>query len=144
MIYEENLKIILQEIDQATNKQRQLRHAYSDLVATFEYFGNQYGERLGLPNNTNYQNLKNARKAFKKYGIDIYSELSDIEKINIKQVFQKRHAFQHHRGKVTLEYIREFPQKNLTKGENLELIEEEFKSAVKVLSKIINRIIKTA
>lgn len=144
MIYEENLKIVLKEIENTNNKQRQLRHAYDDLVSTFEYFGKQYGDKLGAAKNTNYQNLTNTRKALKKFQIDIYEGLKPDEKLTIKKVFLKKHAFQHHRGKITEEYIRAFPQEKLTLTDNLELNDQEFKDAVTVLRKMIDQIVKTA
>lgn len=142
MIYEENLKIILKEIDISTNQERQLRHAYNDLVSTFERFANQYGDKLGVAEKTSYQDLKNARKAFKKFGIDIYEGLDADEKKTIKLIFHKRHVYQHNDGKVNTKLLKEFPSETFEVGQQVQLDRSEFIEGVEVLKKVIKNILQ--
>ncbi|MBK6965081.1 MAG: hypothetical protein IPH20_14370 [Bacteroidales bacterium] len=46
MIYEANLQIILNEVRNSNNPQRALRHAYGDLVTTFELIVKKVSEKI--------------------------------------------------------------------------------------------------
>ncbi|MEQ9403195.1 MAG: hypothetical protein RIM99_06410 [Cyclobacteriaceae bacterium] len=143
MIYEENLKIILKEIEESDNMIRQLRHAYNDLVSTFERFGKQYGDKLGIAKGTNYQDLKNVVRAFKKFDIDIYEGISLEEKLIIKKIFQKRHVLQHNAGRINEKFQKQFPEEEFQLGEQVPLDKNEFICGAEVLKKVINNILKS-
>lgn len=139
LIYEANLDLILQEIDNSSNVNRSLRHAYNDFVATFESYCKRTSEKHKL-GSVNFQNLKNTRKLFKKNGIDIYKGLSDLEKTSIKRVFEKRHAYQHSNGIITQEFIKNVPQDSKLLDTIATLSRDEFSNAVNVLKKMLKNI----
>lgn len=64
MIYEANLKIILNEINNSNNPKRYLRHAYKDLVTTFELYCKRVS-RIHQLGEARFQNLLNTKKFFK-------------------------------------------------------------------------------
>lgn len=136
MIYEANLSILLQEIDNSNNPNRSLRHAYNDLVSTFESYCKRVSERhnIGV---VNFQNLKNTKDHFKKEGLNIYEGISDVEKTNIKRVFEKRHAYQHSKGYITNEYVRNIPEDVKLIGTLAALSRVEFTEGVEILKKVL-------
>lgn len=140
LLYEENFKIIQKEILESKNPNRQLRHAYNDLVTAFENFARQYALKYNLPSNTNFQNLKNTRKVFKKIGIDIFHKISETEKLTIRRCFSKRHA-QHQGGIVTEQYIKEIPEDDKLLNEKVTLSNEELEEGVRVLRKMVDQIL---
>lgn len=138
-IYDANLTIIKRDIDKAENKQGALRHAYGDIVSTFEDFCKKYAE---IGTNINFQNLRNAKKYYKKnFSFDIYESLSDEEKTKIKRVFMKRHVYIHAKGIVTEEFIKEVPQDSKLLGKQAELTLDELSTGAQILRKIINNIV---
>lgn len=138
-IYDANLAIIQRDIENAENKQGALRHAYGDIVSTFEDFCKKYAEKGAV---VNFQNLRSAKKYFKKYkNFDIYEDLTDDEKTKIKRVFMKRHVYIHAKGLITDEFIKEVPQDAKLLGQQANLSVEEFKIGAEILRKIINNIV---
>jgi Zn finger protein HypA/HybF involved in hydrogenase expression len=136
LIYETNLQIIIQEINNASDKTRALRHAYNDLVSTFEGYCKHVAKRNGLES-TNFQNLKSTKELFKKYQLDIYKDISETEKTTIKRVFEKRHAYQHAQGQITDKYIQNIPQDRHLLDTKAELSVSELTEGVDVLKKIL-------
>jgi hypothetical protein len=139
LIYEANLKILLQEIDNSNNPNRTLRHAYNDLVSTFESYCKRVSERhnLGV---VNFQNLKNTKEHFKKDSLNIYEGISDVEKTKIKRVFEKRHAYQHAKGNITAEYIKNIPEDAKLINTLADLSRTEFTDGVEILKKVFRTI----
>lgn len=136
LIYETNLQIIIQEINNSSDKTRALRHAYNDVVSTFEGYCKLVVKRHGL-DSTNFQNLKSTKELFKKYQLDIYTNISETEKISIKRVFEKRHAYQHAQGQITEKYIQNIPQDKALLGSKAELSISELTEGIRVLKKIL-------
>jgi Zn finger protein HypA/HybF involved in hydrogenase expression len=139
LIYEANLDLLLQEIELSNNKKRALRHLYDDLVSTFENYCKKVSNKYNL-GNTNFQNLRSVKELFKKHGVNIFYDVSDKEKIDIKRVFEKRHAYQHAAGKITEKYIKNVPQDYHLIGTSAELDQEEFTNAINILKKITRNI----
>lgn len=136
LIYETNLQIIIQEINSASDKTRALRHAYNDVVSTFEGYCKLVAKRSGLED-TNFQNLTSTKKLFKKYQLDIYRDISESEKTTIKRVFEKRHAYQHAQGLITEKYIQNIPQDKKLLDTKAQLSVSELTEGIDVLKKIL-------
>jgi len=139
MIYEANLKIILSEINSSSNPRRALRHAYKDLVTTFELYCKRVS-RIYKLGEARFQNLKDTKKFFKKHELDIYHEISHAEKIVIKRIFEKRHAYEHGSGEITAKYIKNVPEDSRLLGEIAKLSIEEFSEGVEIIKKVIENI----
>lgn len=140
-IYDANLAILEREIDSATNKQRALRHAYNDLVSTFESFCKKYSPESA---NVNFQNLRNAKQHFKKQnGIDIYEGLNEEIKVKIKRVFMKRHVYMHSEGVISDQYVKDIPADAKLLGQKAVLSKKELLEGADILRKIINNIVST-
>jgi plasmid stabilization system protein ParE len=142
MIYDANIKIIKQEIDLSDNPNRALRHAYKDLVSTFEFYCKNTAKKLEL-GNINFQEIKGTRKFFRKskYKIDIYSDITERGKIDVKRVFQKRHAYEHHNGEISERYIKELPEDRNLLGQKADLSYSEFENGAKIVRKMLQPIV---
>lgn len=139
MIYEANLRIIINEVGNSTNPQRALRHAYGDLVTTFELYCKKVSKKYNL-GSANFQNLKNTKDFFKKFDVDIYEGIEYSEKVTIKRIFEKRHAYEHGSGEITESYIKNVPEDSKKIGQKAELSQDEFLSGVLIIKKIIKNI----
>jgi Zn finger protein HypA/HybF involved in hydrogenase expression len=139
LIYEANLNQLIQEIDTSKNSSRSLRHAYNDLVSTFEAYCKKVASKNNL-GSTNFQNLKDTKDLFKESGLDIYSEINYDEKIQLKRVFEKRHSFQHSNGKITEKYTRNVPEDSKLLNTIAVLSKEEFLEGIVVMKKILKNI----
>lgn len=135
-IYETNLQIIIQEINNLPDKTRALRHAYNDVVSTFEAYCKLVVNRNGL-DTSNFQNLKSTKELFKKYQLDIYKEITENEKVTIKRIFEKRHAYQHAQGQITEKYIQNIPQDRHLLDTKAELSISELTEGIEILKKIL-------
>ena len=110
LLYDANLAIIRAEIASASDPQRSLRHAYADLVSTFEIFCRKEAARRGVAP-ARFQNLESARAAFQAArGIDIMSPLSASSHLALRRAFQKRHTFEHNGGVVDDKYVKAVPE----------------------------------
>jgi len=139
MIYDTNISIILNEIDKTPDKNRALRHAYNELVSTFEDFCKK---RNKTKKKYNFQNLESAGKFFKNaYNINFFEGLKKSEILTIKRLFQKRHICQHNKCIIDQKYIDIIPEDTALLGQKADLNIKEFISATKVLKKIILKII---
>jgi len=128
-IYDANWAIIKQSIATATDKTRQLRHAYSDLVSTFEAFCQRKAQRL-TSDTGNFQVLSDARKFFKKHAnIDILALLSQVQLLTLRRVFQKRHVCIHAGGIITARYTKKIPEDSKLLGTEVVLSESELEEA---------------
>jgi Zn finger protein HypA/HybF involved in hydrogenase expression len=140
-IYDANLALIKKEIENDTDNNRALRHAYSDLVSTFELFCKKKSKLL-TDNITRFQMLFEARSFFKKLiTIDILEELSIDELLNLRRVFQKRHAYEHNTGIIDERYVKEIPEDKGLLGTKAELTIKEFESAAQALRKAIDKLL---
>lgn len=135
-IYETNLQIIIQEINNSPDQARALRHAYNDVVSTFEGYCNLVAKRNELES-TNFQNLKSTKELFKKYQLNIYSDISETEKVTVKRIFEKRHVYQHAQGQITEKYIQNIPQDRHLLNTKAELSISELTEGIDVLKKIL-------
>ncbi len=139
LIYETNLQIILNEIENSSNPKRQLRHAYKDLVTTFEL----YCKRISKINDlgtANFQNLLNVKKFFKKQNVEIYAGIDYSEKLILKRIFEKRHAYEHSTGEITERYIKNVPEDSKLIGQIAVLSTDEFTNGIKIIKKVIKNI----
>lgn len=129
LIYDANLNIIESEIATSDNSERQLRHAYADLVSTFENFCARKSSKIA-GEKVNFQVLFDARRFFKKYiNIDILSDLSPGQLLALRRLFYKRHIFVHSDGTINAKYIQNIPEDRLLIGQKAMLSIEELKSA---------------
>lgn len=142
MIYDANIKVIKKEIDSSDNPNRALRHAYKDLVSTFEFYCKNVARKFEL-GKTNFQEIKGTRKIFKKskYKIDIYSGITEQEKIDIKRVFQKRHAHEHNNGIISEKYVKELPEERNLLDQKAELSYSEFENGARIVRKLLEPIV---
>jgi hypothetical protein len=140
LIYDANLAIIRRDIQNADNPRRALRHAYSDLVSTFQVFCAKKAKRFPL-DKPSFQELFPAKKFFKDAaGVDILDTISDANLLTLRRVFQKRHACQHADGKVTDSYIKKMPEDKHLIGQDVGLSLEEFEDGARVLRHILDRL----
>jgi hypothetical protein len=110
IIYDANLEIIKQEVASNKDPQRALRHAYIDLVATFEVLSKKKAS-LFTDENVRFQMLFDVRKLFKKHlAVDIMSGINNDDLLSLRRVFQKRHACEHYQGVIEEKYIRAIPE----------------------------------
>jgi hypothetical protein len=132
-IYDANLEIIKQEVNSSKDPQRALRHAYADLVSTFESFCKKKAKQLNTEN-IRFQMLFEVRKLFKDHlGVDIFSGLSNDDLLALRRVFQKRHAYEHHQGIIEEKYIRMIPEDTHLLNQKAELSLDEFITASQAL-----------
>jgi len=139
LIYEANLQIIINEVESSSNPNRELRHAYSDLVTTFELYCKKVSKNYDL-GSANFQNLSNTKDFFRKLNTDIYEGIEYSEKVTIKRIFEKRHAFGHGAGEITGSYIKNVPEDSKLIGQIAVLSQAEFLSGVSIIKKIIKNI----
>jgi hypothetical protein len=137
-IYDANFAIIEQEISSSSDPQRALRHAYSDLVSTFEIFC-QSKARSITAEKARFQVLADARKFFKKHlGIDIFDGLSSDDMLTLRRVFQKRHLYEHDRGTINEKYTRMIPEDAKLMGKQAELSLDELERGTEALRRALD------
>ena len=136
-IYEVNLQIIKEELEKSHDGQRTLRHAYNDVVSTFENFCKKVADRKALKGYANFQNIKNTKDFFKDATIDIYKNISEAEKIEVKRMFEKRHLYQHGDGTIGDKYIKNIPEDSKLLGTIATLTKEEFLTGIEIVKKIL-------
>ncbi|MBX3006951.1 MAG: hypothetical protein KF816_02885 [Melioribacteraceae bacterium] len=141
IIYDTNIQIIKKEYENSDNKERALRHAYSDLVSTFERFCQNKSESI-KELKPSFQELFEARKFFKAhFTIDIFSDLLEPELLSLRRVFQKRHTYVHSDGSINEKYVKKIPEDNKLLGTKAVLTFEEFWEAALLLRKVIDKLI---
>jgi hypothetical protein len=143
VIYDANLEIIKQEVSTGQDPQRALRHAYADLVSTFEAFCKSKSQTL-IAEKIHFQMIFEARKFFKdNLGIDILEDLNKDELLALRRVFQKRHAFEHYQGVIEEKYVRNIPEDSGLLNQKAELSLDEFVVASQALRKVIAKLLQT-
>lgn len=139
-IYDANISIIKKEIAEALDKRRALRHAYDDLVSTFEHYCTLKAEPINAPK-PSFQDLFETRRFFKKYAkVDILEGINDDSNLCIRRIFQKRHAYQHAAGKITERYIKKIPEDTKLLGREAHLSENEFLQGARAIREIIGNL----
>lgn len=139
-IYDANLAIIRQEISLSSDPQRALRHAYSDLVSTFESFCRTKAQSI-TPETARFQVMSSTRKFFKKHlGIDIFTGLDNDDLLTLRRVFQKRHLYEHNRGIINEKYIRMIPEDAKLLGQQAELSLDELEHAAESLRSALDNL----
>jgi hypothetical protein len=140
LIYDANLAIIKAEISSSSDPNRALRHAYSDLVSTFEQYCKRKANRL-TSESTRFQVLFEARKFFKQQlQMDMIDGLTNDELLTIRRVFQKRHLYEHEGDKVNDKYIRMIPEDAHLIGQTAQLSLNEILAAADVLRRMLDKL----
>ncbi len=141
LIYDANLEIIKQEISSSDDQTRALRHAYSDLVSTFESFCKRKARAI-TQETTRFQELFEARKFFKDLlNIDILGEITQDNLLALRRVFQKRHAHEHSQGIIEEKYIKKIPEDAHLLGQKAVLSLDEFTQASQALRKVLDKLV---
>ena len=142
LIYDANLIIIKREISNSDNAERALRHAYSDLVSTFESYCKKKAADIQADKPT-FQDLFNARRFFKEYkNVDIFFDLNNEQLLCLRRVFQKRHACQHSGGQITEQYIKKIPEDKALIGTKAVLTLQEFEEGAKALRQALGKLLE--
>ena len=140
LVYDANLSIIRQEIENSDSPKRALRHAYGDLVSTFQITCSRKAERFDAVK-PSFQELLSTRKFFKQSaGVDILHPLPNADLLTLRRVFQKRHVCQHADGKVTKQYIKKIPEDRELIGQDVQLSLTEFEEGARVLRQVLDRL----
>jgi DNA-directed RNA polymerase subunit RPC12/RpoP len=142
IIYDANLEIIKQEVASNIDSQRALRHAYADLVSTFESFSKKKA-KLFTDETARFQMLFEVRKLFKEHlGVDIFSDLSNDDLLALRRVFQKRHAYEHYQGVIEDKYVRLIPEDAHLLNQKAELSLDEFVRAANALRYVLEKMLQ--
>jgi hypothetical protein len=142
-IYDANWDKIKNELAVNSDSKRQLRHAYSDLVSTFETFCARKAERI-TSQKGNFQVLFEARKFFKEHaGVDILDGIDEATLLTLRRVFQKRHACIHAGGKITDRYVRMIPEDASQLGQDALLSLEELEVAAGAMRAALGSLVKS-
>jgi Zn finger protein HypA/HybF involved in hydrogenase expression len=143
VIYDANLEIIKLEVSAGQDPQRALRHAYADLVSTFEAFCKRKAQTF-TTETTHFQKIFESRKFFKDHlGIDFLEDLNKDELLALRRVFQKRHAYEHYQGVIEEKYVRIIPEDSGLLNQKAELSLDEFVVASQALRKVLDKLIQT-
>lgn len=141
LLYDANWELIKQEIERSSNKERALRHAYSDLVSTFENFSRKRATRLSIDQGR-FQNIDHTRRQFKsKVGLDIFSGISSIQLRAIKRVFEKRHVAEHNECIISKRYIEQIPEDSDFLGQRAQLSIGELEEAALILRRVLDNLV---
>jgi len=142
LIYDANLSIIENEIANSDNPDRQLRHAYGDLVSTFESFCICKASKI-TSEKGNFQVLFDSRKFFKKHiSTDIFSDVLPERLLALRRLFQKRHIYIHSDGTITDKYVQKIPEDKLLLGQKAVLSIEELKLSAEGMRVIFLNLVK--
>ena len=134
---------IKRKLEMEPDKDRQLRHAYGDLVSTFEVFCDRKAKRVS-PEKGNFQVLFDARKYFKTHaGVDILANISDNDLLALRRVFQKRHVCIHAAGEITDRYVKMIPEDSQLLGTQAVLSVEELDTAATAMRNALGVLIKS-
>lgn len=128
-VYDANLEVIRAEVAAAGNSQRVLRHAYNDLVSTFESICAKRAVMLTTDRGS-FQDPYEARRFFNKHAsVDLLAGLDDDQLLAVRRLFHKRHAWQHSRGVITERYVKKVPEDAPLLGFEAALSMQEFELA---------------
>jgi hypothetical protein len=119
-----------------------LRHAYTDLVATFETFCRKEARRWSIEHGR-YQNLHHTYRLFKaKAGVNIFAALTTDQIRLLKRVFEKRHVHEHNEGIISERYVEQIPEDVGLLGQRAQLSIEELEAAASVLRVVLAQLVK--
>lgn len=139
LIYDTNIQKILKQIGDSYDKKRDLRHAYDDLVSTFEHFCK---DKNTSDKKYNFQNLGSVECLFHElFNIDMFNGLSPDEMLCMKRVFAKRNVYQHNKGIVDQKYTRSVPEDSHLLYKEAPLAPEELVEGAQVMRKILIKIL---
>lgn len=142
LIYDANLAIIQQEVSTSSDPDRALRHAYSDLVSTFEFYCSTRAASV-TTETARFQRLFDSRKFFKRVlGVDIFDGLSDSDLLVLRRVFEKRHVCEHNHGIISERYARMIPEDSHLIDQKVELSLDELVSAARLLRQVLDNLIQ--
>lgn len=140
-IYDANFEIIKREIESSDNQQRALRHAYGDLVSTFELVASGRAKAI-TQEQTNFQDLYGTRKFFKEQtGKDIFSAIEEKRIRELQRVFLKRHVYEHNDGIIGDRYVRFMQEDKHLLGQKATLSLEEWEQAVETLKLVLDNVV---
>lgn len=141
-IYDANWANIKRKLDTEPDRDRQLRHAYADLVSTFEMFCRRKARRL-TPDSGNFQHLFDARKFFVTHAnVDILANVTGDDLLALRRVFQKRHVCIHAGGEITDRYVRMIPEDKHLLGTQVSLTIEELETAAEAMRVALGDLVK--
>jgi hypothetical protein len=141
-IYDANWANIKLKLDTEPDRDRQLRHAYGDLVSTFEVFCNRKAKRL-THKAGNFQILFDARKFFKQHAnVDMLANATGANLLALRRVFQKRHVCIHAGGEITDRYVKMIPEDNSLLGTQVSLTFEELDTAATAIRVALGDLVK--
>jgi len=139
-IYDANFAIISQEVSSSSDSQRALRHGYSDLVSTFEFFCRSRARSITTETGR-FQVLSSTGKFFKRHlGTDIFDGLSNDDMLTLRRVFHKRHLYEHNKGIINEKYTRMIPEDAKLLGKHAELSLDELERAAEVLRRVLDNL----
>jgi hypothetical protein len=142
-IYDANWANIKRKLETESDKDRQLRHAYGDLVSTFEVFCSRKAKRISQEQG-NFQVLFDARKYFKTHaGIDILANIAGDQLLALRRVFQKRHVYIHAGGEITERYVKMIPEDSKLQGTKAVLTVEELDTAATAMRISLGELVKS-
>ncbi len=143
-LYDANWMIIKKRLVGATDEKRQLRHAYNDLVSTFETFCKRKAKQLTIEEAGNFQGLFDARKFFKEHGgVDMLENIPLEDLLTLRRVFQKRHVLVHSGGEITDRYIKMIPEDTESLGQQVSLSVQELESGAQALRTALGYLVRS-
>jgi len=141
-IYDTNWSIIKRGIDNSDDKNRQLRHAYSDLVSTFEMFCSRKAKKI-TSEPGKFQVLFDACKFFKTHAnVDMLESLSQSALLSLRRVFQKRHVCIHAGGIINERYIKMIPEDAKLLGTDVVLTEKELEETATAMRIALGELVR--
>ena len=141
-IYDANWANLKRKLETAPDKDRQLRHAYGDLVSMFEVFCSRKAKRL-TQESISFQVLFDARKFFITHAnVDILTSATGDDLLALRRVFQKRHVCSHAGGKITDRYIRMIPEDKKLLGTHVSLTVDELDTAATAMRVSLGDLVK--
>jgi hypothetical protein len=142
-VYDANLAIIRREVEQGPSADRALRHAYADLVSTFELLCKRRARKITAEKGQ-FQNLEATRQFFKQHcSVDVFAQLNDSEWLYLRRLFQKRHLRTHATEVIDDRYINQIPEDTHLLGRPPALSLAEFEAAAEALRMVVDRIVLT-
>ena len=142
-IYDANWANIKRKLDTEPDKERQLRHAYGDLVSTFEVFCSRKAKHISQEQG-NFQVLFDARKYFKTHAsVDILASITGNALLALRRVFQKRHVSIHAGGEITDRYVKMIPEDSKLLGTKVVLTVAELDTAATAMRIALGELVKS-
>lgn len=136
-IYDADIEIIRREIARSVVSERVLRHAYGDLVSTFEIFCRSKAPVAPKSRGT-FQRLDDSKAFFLQHlAVDIFVGLEPAESLDLRRCFQKRHSYQHAGGIIDEHYVRGVPEDAALLGQKAVLSMDEFEGGADAVRKVL-------